>query len=82
MTTGVESLFDYLLASEEEDSLDPLQFGAQRVVLPALEALEPVSEWLVEGALDLDAATRPAETKSAWRKQTTPQSESIVEKVL
>ena len=82
VTTGVESLFDYLLASEEEDSLDPLQFGAQRVVLPALEALEPVSEWLVEGALDLDAATRPAETKSAWRKQTTPQSESIVEKVL
>tara|TARA_R100001129_G_scaffold30551_1_gene20150 strand:- start:3994 stop:6792 length:2799 start_codon:yes stop_codon:yes gene_type:complete len=81
VTTGVESLFDYLLASEEEDSLDPLQFGAQRVVLPALEALEPVSEWLVEGALDLDAATRPAETKAAWRKQKEPQTEKIFETV-
>ena len=79
VTTGVESLFDYL--SESGGSLDPVQFGFQKGVIPILEALDPVAEAYVEGALDLDAAIRDEEDRErekAWRESAQP----AVEKVL
>jgi hypothetical protein len=79
VTTGVESLFDYLL--ESGGSLDPVQFGFQKGVIPVLEALAPVAEAYVEGALDLDAAIRgeedPEKAKAWWES-----AQPAVEKVL
>ena len=73
VTTGVESLFDYL--SESGGSLDPVQFGFQKGVIPVLEALAPVAEAYVEGALDLDAFIRDEEDRKkekALRKSAQP----------
>lgn len=73
VTTGVESLFDYL--SESGGSLDPVQFGFQKGVIPVLEALAPVAEAYVEGALDLDAFIRDEEDRKrekALRKSAEP----------
>ena len=73
VTTGVESLFDYL--SESGGSLDPVQFGFQKGVIPVLEALAPVAEAYVEGALDLDAFIRDEKDRKrekALRKSAEP----------